>query len=64
MPFIPNPEEAKKWDYKEPCRHPEHNPPGMIVLPPGLHTYQCPGCGEAHTFRVTTPMLCNKKESK
>lgn len=27
-----------------PCRHPEHDPPGMIVLKPGTHTWECPGC--------------------
>lgn len=31
--------------YDEVCRHPEHNPPGLIVLKPGRHTYVCPGCG-------------------
>jgi len=48
MSFIPTPPEKKP----EPCPHPEHNPPGMIVLPPGLHTYQCPGCNKIITFRV------------
>lgn len=53
MPFVPVPEENEQWkQYREPCRHPEHDPPGMIVLPPGLHRWQCPACGAECTFRV------------
>lgn len=37
------------------CRHPEHNPPGHIVLPPGEHEYTCPGCGQKTTFTVQSP---------
>lgn len=35
-----------------PCTSPEHNPPSMIVIPPGsklVHT--CPRCGEVTTIR-------------
>lgn len=46
MPFI------KHVKPKEICRHPEHNPPGMILLPPGSHTWQCPACGKTVTFTV------------
>jgi hypothetical protein len=49
MPFV---------DYTPPaqaCRHPEHDPPKMIVLPAGAHTYQCPACGHTTTFHV--PLL-------
>ena len=28
------------------CRHPEHNPPGHIVLPPGQYEHECPKCHE------------------
>jgi hypothetical protein len=31
------------------CRHPSHEPPNMIVLRPGVHTWQCPGCGHVTT---------------
>ncbi len=34
------------------CRHPEHNPPSMIVLPPGIYEHTCPSCGRRVTFRV------------
>lgn len=39
------------------CRHPEHNPPGMIVLPDGLYEHVCPGCGHAQHFTVEKPTL-------
>ncbi len=46
MPFRPlKPEEKKSW-IKESCKCPEHNPPGMIVLKPGLHIWVCPHCGQ------------------
>lgn len=46
MPFRPlKPEEQKTW-IKPECRDPQHNPPGMIVLPPGLHIWVCPKCGK------------------
>ena len=34
------------------CRHSEHNPPTMIVLPPGVYEHTCPGCGKIVTFTV------------
>jgi hypothetical protein len=37
---------------KEPCRHPEHNPPSMICLPPGTYEHTCPGCGNKIVFIV------------
>lgn len=39
----------------ERCNNPEHNPPGLIVLEPGIHTYQCPSCGEITT--VNAPLV-------
>lgn len=33
------------WEQPPICRHPSHNPPGMIVLEPGHYEYECPGCG-------------------
>lgn len=38
------------WPDHVVCRHPEHNPPGHIVLEPGIYHYTCPGCG--HTRRI------------
>lgn len=32
------------------CMHPEHNPPNMIVLQPGVYEHTCPGCGHKTTF--------------
>lgn len=34
------------------CRHPEHNPPTMISLPPGKYEYTCPGCGTKRPYIV------------
>lgn len=34
------------------CRHPEHDPPGHIVLAPGTYMYTCPGCGQETTVRI------------
>ncbi len=34
------------------CLHSEHNPPGGIVLDPGVYEWVCPGCGKATQFRV------------
>lgn len=41
-------------DYKTPkkCRHPEHDPPSMIVLSPGEYEHTCPSCGEKQTVIV------------
>lgn len=35
-----------------PCSHPEHNPPNMIVLQPGVYRHTCPACGYSKTFTV------------
>lgn len=34
------------------CLSTEHNPPSMMVLPPGTHVYECPSCGKITTFTV------------
>jgi len=39
-------EEPKPWKARRACRHPEHEPPKMIVLRPGTYEWECPGCGE------------------
>lgn len=56
MPFLPRTEDLIEG-WKKFCRHPEHNLPGMIVLPAGLHTWQCPGCGHQTTFRINA-VIC------
>jgi len=38
-----------------PCISPEHNPPNMIVLPPGKHVWKCPVCGQETV--VFTPII-------
>lgn len=37
------------------CKHPEHDPHGMIVLKPGTHTWKCPGCGKTQQINVSPP---------
>ena len=37
---------------ERPCSHPEHNPPGMIVLDPGVYEHTCPACGKRTEFVV------------
>lgn len=34
------------------CRHPEHKPPSMIVLDPGVYEHTCPGCSEIIIFNI------------
>ena len=47
------------WCAPKICRHPEHKPPRHIVLPPGPHSYTCPGCGQTTTVVVRDrPTLC------
>ena len=36
----------------DPCNHPEHNFPGMIVLGPGTYEHVCPACGARQVRRV------------
>jgi hypothetical protein len=43
--------DVEPWGAK-PCHHPEHNPPGHIVLPPGRYEYTCPGCGRVTIVNV------------
>lgn len=38
--------------FKPGCQHPEHNPPSMIVLEPGIYEYTCPSCGAIGIFQV------------
>ena len=35
-----------------PCHHPEHNPPGTMVFPPGIYEHECPACGKKTRFTV------------
>ena len=34
------------------CFSPEHNPPGHIVLSPGVYEYECPSCGKITMVNV------------
>jgi hypothetical protein len=37
---------------KEPCLDPEHNPPAMIVLEPGIYEHTCPSCNNKIRFTI------------
>jgi hypothetical protein len=39
-------------DIPEPCRNPQHDPPSMICLSPGVYEHTCPGCGARVLFTV------------
>lgn len=47
-------------DFREPlhCQHPEHNPPSMIVLEPGIYEHVCPGCGRKQMVIVPLKAMC------
>lgn len=48
MPFVkhePNP-------VVKPCHHPEHYPPTTVYLDPGIHTWECPNCGEQAKVKI------------
>lgn len=34
------------------CRHPEHDPPRMQMLEPGLYEHTCPSCRSTQMFVV------------
>lgn len=40
------------WPEAKICRHPEHDPPGHIVLEPGTYEHTCPGCGRVQIVNV------------
>lgn len=60
MPFVPLTED--KWDRK-PCHCREHNPPSHIVLPPGIHKWICPVCGESQIVYVPEVTLEKAKRT-
>jgi hypothetical protein len=45
------------WKAEPKCIHPEHEPPGHIVLKPGVHTYECPKCGQQRRIVVNIPIF-------
>lgn len=43
----------KLADLPERCLSPEHNPPNMVVLSPGVYRWTCPTCGKSRVFTVS-----------
>lgn len=63
MPLRRIDDDSNAWTPPHRCRHPEHNPPNMIVLPPGLYEHECPNCHAKQRFRVPEPpMLSSKRD--
>lgn len=53
MPFRPlTPKEKQEYGKLRPCLSPEHSPPSMQVLPPGLHVWVCPACGHETMLQI------------
>jgi len=43
---------------QEQCRHPEHNPPTHLYIPPGKrYRHVCPGCGQERV--IQPPQISN-----
>lgn len=42
----------KVADLPQACMHPEHSPPGHVVLSDGIYEHTCPGCGFTSTVIV------------
>lgn len=53
MPFIKH--EPFSDPDKKVCRSKEHQPPSMMVLPEGIHTWECPECGRKQKIIVNNP---------
>lgn len=46
------------------CRHPEHEAPGMVSLPPGAYEHECPGCGHKSHVVVRSPEMTHRPFAK
>lgn len=42
----------KLYDLPRPCMSSDHNPPSMMVFPPGVYEHICSACGHRITFTV------------
>ena len=51
MPLKRIPDEDR-WHPPKVCTDPDHNPPDMIVLPPGRYRHTCLTCGKVVEFVV------------
>lgn len=48
--------DVDRW-MKGMCADPQHKPPQMISLPPGIYEHVCPTCGKSVQFRILGPVL-------
>ncbi len=44
--------QIRAFPEEQPCRHPDHHPSSMIVLPPGVYEHVCAGCKMKLTFTI------------
>lgn len=58
--FDPNKDNGTWNASRRQCRHPEHNPPSMMVYSPGVWEHTCPGCSKVTTFTVHPTHLSTK----
>ena len=49
------------WNREFLCQHPEHNPPTMILLEPGIYEHECPACHRKLVFTVQERAQCYRK---
>jgi hypothetical protein len=52
MPIRKLPDDTLPFYAKPPCRHPDHDLPMHILLPPGSYEHSCSGRGNKFTFHV------------
>lgn len=58
MPFEPLTPSEEKDLWPEPCRSPEHDPPGMIVITKPCR-WVCPACGASVMLFPSSPKWCD-----
>ena len=51
MPFI----KFETFEKNMVCKSKEHFPPNMMILPEGIHTWECPECGHKQKVVVNNP---------
>jgi hypothetical protein len=59
MPFVPLDPEDENF-FPEQCFHPEHNPPGHMVITKPMK-WVCPGCGSSTVVRPREVYMAEKK---
>lgn len=53
---------TKIADLPQSCLSPDHNPPSMVHLEPGVWQHTCSGCGKVSTFTVQGFACCGDRQ--